>query len=686
MISHVLDKISFWSLFIVVVLLPVFFLPFSKIPIETSKGFLLVIGLAISIIFWTAARFSDGKIAFPRSKLLLAGLGIVLAFLISAIFSSVQQMSFFGIMFDIGTFWFMVAAFLLMLVSSVVLKDKDNARKVFLGLVTAFIVVFLFQVLRVSMPETTSFGLFTSKTGNLIGSWVSLGLFAGLVGVMSLFAIEFFSLSKSRKIVLKIALALSMILIIVVNSALIWKMVGLFALVIFVYKISASFGNNNQEGEESRKGHFPVVSLGVVMVSLLFFMAGQFIGSALPNRLGLSNIEISPSFGATMSVAKATIAKDPILGIGPNRFGEAWSTYRPIGINTTQFWDVSFDSGSGLLPTFAATTGIVGIIAWLVFIILFILSGFKSIFSNIKDNINSDMAAFFVASLYLLVAAMFYAVGPVLFLLVFAFIGAFIGLSNSGKENGEVSISFFGSPKKSFISILLLVVVMVASAAAGFKYVERLASVSYFGSALRAQTIESAETSIGKAISLYQNDLYLRTYAQVYLIKLNSLASKGAELTETEKADLQLSFDRAVGGATLATASNKNNYVNFRTLGSVYETVGSYGVVDAYTKAMEAYQSASLLSPLNPGLKLAAARVAFVEGKLKEAREFANQSLELKQNYIDALVLLSQIAKAEGNTTEAISYAEKALSFSPTNNDLIQYVNSLKGVTTPNSN
>ena len=40
---------------------------------------------------------------------------------------------------------------------------------------------------------------------------------------------------------------------------------------------------------------------------------------------------------------------------------------------------------------------------------------------------------------------------------------------------------------------------------------------------------------------------------------------------------------------------------------------------------------------------------------------------------------ISQIEKSDGNNTVAISYAETALSVAPDSQDLIQYVNSLKG-------
>src|ERR1035437_7354131 len=118
--TNIFDRVSFWSLFLVITLLPIFFLPFTNIPIETSKGLFLIIGLTISIIFWAVARFFDGKINLPRSGVLLAGFGVTLVFFLSSIFSGSSQASLFGTMFDVGTFWFIFACFILMLLSSVV--------------------------------------------------------------------------------------------------------------------------------------------------------------------------------------------------------------------------------------------------------------------------------------------------------------------------------------------------------------------------------------------------------------------------------------------------------------------------------------------------------------------------------------------------------------------------------------
>ena len=676
MSTNIFEKLSFLSLFLVIVLLPLFFLPFTNIPIETSKGLLLVLGLVASIVFWAIARFSDGKIVFPKSWLLVSGFGIALIFLLSSLLSGNSQVSLFGTMFDIGSFYFIFSGFVLMLMSSVVFKNPKQAKMLLLGAILSSGFVLIFQIVHLFAPTALSLGILNGKTGNILGSWNALGLFAGFAGLMFLLIIEFFPISKIEKLLLEIFILLSVFLIAAVNFQLIWILLGISSLVIFVYKASITVQRNGESEEVNEKKHFPIISFVVVMISLLFFISGQYVGSIIPNRLKISNTEINPSLGATMSITKGVLVKNPLLGIGPNRFGEAWSMYKPAVINNTQFWDVAFDSGSGLLPTLVATTGGIGILSWLIFLILFLVIGIKSVFSSIKNGVNWEMMAFFTLSLYLFIASFFYFTGVVVFLLSMAFTGVFIGLtaSNSGKE---ISISFLNDHRKSFFSILILIFVMIFSTALSFKYIERITSVSYFRKALSATTVQNAEDYIGKALSLYSNDLYLRAYSQIYLVKLNSIAQKGSTLSDAEKADLQTSFDQAVNSAQMATSYDPLNYLNFQLLGSTYQTVGSLGVKDAYSKAVLAYKNASNLNPLNPGLRLAMAGASFVDGKVKEAKDYANAALSLKKDYIDALIILSQIAKSENNNSAAMSYAQAALSISPEDKNLIQYVNSL---------
>src|SRR3989344_1460044 len=156
--TNIFDRLSFLSLFLVVVLLPLFFLPFSKIPIDTSKGLLFVVGLTACVIFWAIARFLDGRIIFPKSWLLLSGFGIAFAFLLSTIFSGNSDVSFFGTMFDVGSFWFIFASFILMFLSSVIFRTPKGAKIVLLGIILSSVIVLIFQGIHLFFPTITSLG------------------------------------------------------------------------------------------------------------------------------------------------------------------------------------------------------------------------------------------------------------------------------------------------------------------------------------------------------------------------------------------------------------------------------------------------------------------------------------------------------------------------------------------------
>ena len=590
----------------------------------------------------------------------------------------------FGVMLDVGTFWFIFAAVVLMKMTAVFCVDSENAKKIFWGGMISAGAIVLFQVVRLFLAtHFLTLGVLGDKTDNLLGSWNALGLFAGFTTIASLFIVEFFEKNKTVKILLGILLVLSLFLIAAVNFAIVWDIVGIFALFIFVYKIS--LGRSGKEGD--RKEKFPILPFAVVMVSLFFFMSGSFLSSALPTRLGVSNLEIRPSLSATTSIIKGTLASNPIIGSGPNRFAEMWAMHKPAVINQTMFWDSSFGFGMGLLPTFAVTTGILGIIAWIIFLVFLIFSGAKLFFSrrNESHKGNALATAFFFGALYLFVAAFVYSTGTAIFLLAFAFTGAFIGLSLAEKPKGILSFTFLDDPRKSFFFILLLVVVMVVSAGIGFKYIERFASVPYFQKTLDATNIADAESNIVKTVSLYSNDLYWRTYSQVYVAKMNSLAAEGASISDADKAALKTSLNEALSGAQSAIAYDPTNYLNYKQLGDVYSTIIPFGVTGASDSATTAYEKASSLNPESPSLKLNLAQVAFSAGNVAQAKTYAEAALTLKPDYVDALVVLSQIAKSQGDTATALAYAQQALSLDPTDQNLIQYVNFLESSSSANT-
>lgn len=673
--SNLFDQISFYALLATIMLLPLFFLPFSNIPVEVSKSLLLVIGLGITIIAWTIARFFDGKVSLPKSYILLSGFSIAFVFFFAALFSPVKSWSLTGIIFDVGSFWFIFVCFALMFAASVILRGEKRARMVLWGAIISFTVVLLFQIVRLLVPGGLTLGVFASSSDNLLGSWNSLGILSGLLSIISLFMIEFLALDRKKKLALGALLLFSFIFIALVNYSLILWLLGIFALVIFVFKI-LYYVRARENAEQSIE--FPLLPLAVLIFSVLFLLSGPLIRGFLPEKLGTTNnVEVRPPLSSTLLIAKETLKSRPILGAGPNRFGEMWAMHKPATTNAGGFWDAYFDFGWGLLPTFIITTGILGVLAWITFLTLLFLAGMKSVFASILSGKNYEAAVFFLASFYLFLASFFYPVGIVLFVLAFVMAGGFIGLYSGSRPGGDISVSFLDDPRKSFFAIIFLVFLIITTVVASFKFTERFVSVSYFRKALTADTVESAEANINKALSLNWNDLYLRTRAQVYLVKLNNEVSANPDLSEEEIPALQGVLDQAINSAVSATTYNHTNYLNFRSLGTVYELAGSLGVPGGYEKALEAYRVASNLNPINPGLKLSLARISFVLDQKVEAKEYGRQALIAKPNYVEAMIFLAQVAKNEGDLDGARTYATRALSFSQGNKDIIAFIESL---------
>jgi len=687
--TNIFDRLSFLSIFLVIVLLPVFCLPFTVFSVESSKGLLLVAGLAIGVVFWAIARFLDGKIVFPKSKLILAGLGIVLVFLLSALFSKNGEVSMFGTLFDIGSFWFIFAAFALMFMSAITFRTPKQAKIVLLGSILSSAFVLIFQTVHLFAVRFTSLGMqeLTVKTGSLLGSWNVLGIFAGFAGLMFLLVVEFFPISKIEKILLQVFILISILLAAAVNFSLVWALLGVSSLIIFVYKASITL-HKGEGGEEKEKKQFPLTSFIVMIVALLFFISSPSFSNLIPNFLKISLPEVSVNFSGTMSITKGVIMHYPVLGIGPNRFGEAWSMYKTSDINQGLFWNTLFNSGSGLLTTFVATTGILGILSWIIFFVLFLIIGVKSVFSSIKNGINWEMMAFFVLSLYLFISSFYYFTGSVVFLLSLAFTGIFIGLASSNSDS-EMTMSFLNDHRKSFFSILVLILIVVLSVTAAFKYIERFASLSYLGRAIVSvnnDNLPAAANYMSQAVALYPNDLYWRSYSQVYLTALSSVIKKGSNLSDADKTELTNDYQNSLTLARNAVNADSKNYLNYQLVGAIEQTGGDLGDKSSYDKAVVDYKAASDLNPLNPSLKLSIAIASLGNGKIEEADIYTKAALALKGDYPDALVVLSQIEKNQGYTADALTHAQQALDLDPWNKNLIQYVSSFSNTsstTTP---
>jgi tetratricopeptide (TPR) repeat protein len=129
---------------------------------------------------------------------------------------------------------------------------------------------------------------------------------------------------------------------------------------------------------------------------------------------------------------------------------------------------------------------------------------------------------------------------------------------------------------------------------------------------------------------------------------------------------------KAVDSGLAAVKLNPNNYQNYVSLGRAYELAVPFDKEGGFDRAKKSYQEAVKLYPENPYLYVMIARLESSAGTKEGVRQNLTDALKKKQNFTDALYLMSQLEASDSKIDEAINYAVEAVKSSP--NDPLVYI------------
>ena len=662
------EKISYISLLVSAFLLPLFFIPSQFTLLELSKVLIMVLGVLISLVFWSLSGIKEGKFEFSSPALFPSALFIILIYFLSAMFSGSKMNSLLGQGFELGTFGLVFIGFALMFMVSSVFKTRDRIFYSYICLIISSLIVFLFQTARLlSGADFLSLGVFKDITSNVIGKWNDLGIYFGLVALLSVVTIELTKFSKMMRFFLYFISIASLFFIALINFKVVWFTIGFFALIFFIYSISLKMRGETTKSENSSGGskRTPYFALFFLIISTLFIIDGfrskHIIGDSMADYFKVSHIEVRPSFRGTSEILKGSFKKNPVLGSGPNKFLNDWLLFKSDGINNTIFWNFDFSYGVGIIPTFITTTGILGMISWIIFFGLFLYIGFKNIFIKVGNSFSRYLiVSSFLASLYLWIVNVFYVPSAVIFFLTFFFTGLFISVLASENLIPLKRLAFLSDSRRNFIFVSILAIIIISSITGSYVYFQKFFSNIYFQKSLNSLNgsgnLDDAERYAVKAASFSKSDSYYRLLSDISLARLNSLSSRKDLTKEALNNQFQSIFQNMIKSSKAAIDYDGLNYQNYLTAGRVYESI--VPMEGAYKIAYENYNKALSLNPKSPLINLTLARLETSNKNNIKAKEYAIKSLQLKNNYTDAVFLLAQIEIAEGNIKEAIKLVE----------------------------
>lgn len=670
-------------LYLLVFLMPIFFLPYTFEVLEFNRQNLLVLLTLIALIAWLGKIIATGRFEFRKNILNVPIFVFLVIYAFASYFSMSRYQSFIGSWSQEGFSFITVLSFVLLYF--IIVNNLDSVKRLknllTAGLISSFLVGIhgLFQMFgKFILPV----GLTKSKFFNLIGTFNVFAIFCGFVltlviaYLISLYAGKDGEYKKSKaNLVLSLFLwllgILMLLIIILIDFWAVWFGLIISMVLILVFAISRSSKLNTK---------WLMLPMIILVAAVLF----QFIN--LPINLGLP-AEVMPNYRSSWQITKGALQEKPLLGSGPGTFIIDYAKYKPQSINDTAFWNIRFDRAMSEAMTFLATTGLLGTVAWLLLVGVFIYLVISRFFKSKSDSDWLLGVGLFSAWALLFVAKFLYS-SNITLSFFFWFVLALLTLW-ALKETEVKKTSLETSPKAALVLSFVFILVITVSASTLYLIGQRYAAEVYFKKGLqlnqeKPENFGEINNYLTKAVLLnkYQ-DSYYRSLANVYLSQIDRELQKLSESEENREQisrNIQVLIDAAINAGKRAAELNEKNVVNWSTLASVYQNITPL-IRGADEWAVSSYQKAIELEPANPVLytelaKLYITKYDFArqaaqaeeadtealqneaEESLQKASENLYKALEVKRNYSPAHFQLAMVHARKGDISNAISELE----------------------------
>ena len=616
------ERVSKIALYILIFLLPILFLPWTANVLEFNKQALLIVAVFVAIFAWMIRVLVSGKISFNLHWIHIPMVVLFLVYLGSTIFSVWSHGSFWGWPQPTSESLLSLLGLLLfyfLIINIFERKEIFYVLSLFvlsagLAMIYGILQIFGKFLIPIDFTKVTSF--------NTIGGVNNLGIFgAGLLPLIVIFLIQ--SKKKIYQILFGAALVISAFLFLLINFQIIWWLV----IVGSVFLIA--FCAQRRDVFDSRWLILPMFFLALALLFLLL----KFQIPGLPQSPLEFFLRHKPSFDISFEVLK----EKPVFGTGPGTFVYNFSEYKNISFNQGVFWNTRFDWASSKALTILGTVGILGALAFLALIGLFVFYAIRSLFIRAKtqNNFWPLSIGVFIAFLVLNVGFFLYSSSVCLDFAYFLMMGSLVALISPERKEFVLKPSSLITLAITFAFTLVFIFGLGVLILEGQRYI---ASTNYLKAIKLAAQGNSQKSLVyleGAVRLAPENDFYWRELSQAYLQELNVI-SKSADLSQEEATKkIQLYINNAVNSAKTSADSNPNNVANWSVRGFIYQNL--IGIVNGTADwAVTSYDKAAELEPVNPYFPTQAGVCLLKKNDIGKAKEKFEKALELKPDYAPA--------------------------------------------------
>ncbi len=708
-----LSKILRVLIYGIVFLVPVFFLPFTFEWLEFNKLYLLFFLTWLAVIVWLLKMIvADKKIRIRYSLLDLAIFGFLAVVLASSLLSADKISGLFGTYgrFFGGFFMYLtLAAFYFLTANNIGgrrLKQSSEqpaepaeenysgaaeGREGTVSVVGIFKALILSGALMTVFALANLFGLEWFMIGEspifLLGSNVALFLTLTLLPAVFMllggpvwvgFAKR--ALPKIWKAFFGVFVFFGMFVLVAIDFALAWLILifGLFLLIILALRSRALKENV----------HKFLLPIALIVVSGLFLVVSSWpLVYALPQVFDRDSTlllrEMNLSQGDSWEISAEVFSsgtRNALLGTGTGDFGYAFSRFRPESLSTNDIWGLRFERSGSYLSELIATTGALGLFAYVAVITLLFIFVFsiKSLILRKNQAKNGQRLDSFglhflmIIFVCLLITQVFHHQNLTLIFLFWLLVGAAAGskaLETTGERAGFFKKKEFGLKEKPEAALLveagLMVLVLLYAVACYFGFNFYLADVKYV-EALNNPDLEAKTGLLSRAVELNPYfPRYKMVLSQVYMRRAEEKAARLETEADQEKA-IELVATAKMFAEDAAVAA-PNRVIALENLANIYHRImGLAQEREEFAQmTIEALKRASALEPKNPNIYADIGDIYFAMGKNNNAREYFEKSIAQVELFIRGEISLALMLEGEGKRTEAIEKLESLADRAP---------------------
>lgn len=677
-VSSVLFNLSQTALIVALGILPIFFIPSAYVPFNFSKSLFVAIVITIVFVLKILLLLRRGKLVLSAPLAIYAFWFLAIVSVVSAMLSGDVRDAVLGDMLGVYTAGFLWVMTFVISVVYITEISKRTLKLMLVVLASSGVLLAAFHLTRILFGnDSLTLGVFSDAFGSPYGMWNELAVFFGMIIIGFLVLIRQIRLSFANVVAIGGVALLSLVMLMVVNFYLVWFLLSLASLLLLIQTIEANhrrrslpflhFIKIKEENQTVSVGY----TVAIFIISVLFVVFNNYLATAINSYTGLNYVEVRPSTSATLNVFSQVVKEDPVLGIGPNKFVDAWRIYKDPAINTSQFWDTSFAGGSGFVPTMMTTTGLSGVLAWIVFLCVFMLQGVLFLYRQPTSDKFWHLAGVlsFVSSLYLWVIAILYTPSvPTMLLTAFA-TGIFLAIFGTFMPVRKFTLSLSDNLFKKAIAVLVAVAMLYGIVFLLREAVEHYSVVYQYNKIINMENVDTLERW-ERTIPLFErspSDVFARRILVRMLINLEIAIGSTEPMDKGKIESFQNLASDSIRLGRMAVGLDPTEPLNWIMLGQIYSTFTMVGVEGAYSTGKEAYSKARELDPTNPSILLLMAQLESRNGDYIAARSVVEEVLKMKPNYTEALYFSVQLDIVEGDMKTALEKSRIIISIDPTN-------------------